>query len=113
MLNAFHPRLAQTLEKLELDTFTVHEELIRARGIIVAPSVSVFTMTQYPSVRSLSMERLHRRPLLDRLQHLFLTLDDDLSFDSSAFHSNSHPGHYPTIRATNQRALGFLANMVV
>ena len=50
MLDAFLPRLAQTLEKLELDTFTVHEELIRARGIIVTLSVSVFTMTQYPVV---------------------------------------------------------------
>ena len=103
-LAGFLPRLAQTLEKLELDTFTVDDETIRARGTIVTPSVSVFTMTQYPSVRSLSTERLHGFPLLDRLQHLFPALDGELSFSSSTFHADSLPVHYPTIRTVNQRA---------
>ncbi|KAI1782996.1 hypothetical protein LXA43DRAFT_1087216 [Ganoderma leucocontextum] len=101
-LDDFLPHLGPTLEKLELDEFVVETEEIKARGAILTPSV--FTMTQYPAVRSLSVHSLTGQPLLDHLQHLFPALDGTLSFGMAGFQSYGGQYNYPAIRAANQRA---------
>nr|VWO99316.1 Chitin synthase (EC [Ganoderma boninense] len=66
-LERFLPRLAQSLEKLELRYFCA-----RPKADEVPGSLHFFhSRTQYPTMRSLSIRQLVGPPLLDRLQHLF------------------------------------------
>ncbi|PIL30185.1 hypothetical protein GSI_07763 [Ganoderma sinense ZZ0214-1] len=69
ILEEFLPRFAPTLEKLELNKFITDEDS--------APSV--FDMTQYPAVRSLSVGSISGTPRLDHLQRLFPALAGTLS----------------------------------
>ncbi|KAI1784014.1 hypothetical protein LXA43DRAFT_1101865 [Ganoderma leucocontextum] len=77
-LEWFLPNLVPTFQKLELKPFMVEPDLIQAQFGFNVPLPSVFSMTQYPSVRSLSVPSFFGKPLLGHLQHLFPALDGRL-----------------------------------
>ncbi|PIL28566.1 hypothetical protein GSI_08607 [Ganoderma sinense ZZ0214-1] len=97
-LEAFLPGVASNLEKLEIGEFAVDPEQIQTWGVA---STSVFTLTQYPTVRSLSL-LLYGAPLLDHLQHLFPALDGTLYFRPDPFRDNVPLAHHASVRAANQ-----------
>ena len=77
-LKYFLLHLMPTLEQLELSAFTVDPSLSRS-GIPLEP---LSTLPQYPSVRSLTIGYFIGRLLLDRLQHIFPSLDGALSIQN-------------------------------
>ncbi|KAI1787979.1 hypothetical protein LXA43DRAFT_673278 [Ganoderma leucocontextum] len=99
-LEKFLPRFASTLEELELNTFQSGK--IQTLGNIPTPSRSVFSMTQYPAVRSFSATAFGEMPLLDHLQHLFPALDGTLSLSTFGIWTNED--EFAGVRAANQRA---------
>ena len=72
------PRLAQTHEKLELDTSIVGEDSVPRHGVVVTISLSLCIHRDTRPHRTVALS-LHGRPLLDHLQYLFPVLDGDLS----------------------------------
>ncbi|KAI1789275.1 hypothetical protein LXA43DRAFT_893211 [Ganoderma leucocontextum] len=99
-LERFLPRVARTLEKLELENFAVDPLVIQAGSHISQPSVA--SPTQYPAVRSLSVECFEGKPLLDYLQHLFPALDGMLCLSSLDMRCRKET--FVHIRAVNQHA---------
>ncbi|KAM5531997.1 hypothetical protein V8D89_014331, partial [Ganoderma adspersum] len=99
-LAQFLPRLAPTLEELEIDTFICDPEGIQAtQGITMPP---VLTMAQHAAVRSLTIGSFVGKPLLDHLQHFFPALDDTLTIRH--LDTLTPEDTYADIRATNQHA---------
>ncbi|KAM5533400.1 hypothetical protein V8D89_012950 [Ganoderma adspersum] len=94
------PRLAPTLEKLELAHFVVDRAGIQALCNVETPPV--FDMMQYPVVRSLSIDWFMREPRLDHLQHLFPALDGALSLGK--LDASIPKESYDQICSTNQVA---------
>ncbi|KAI1789254.1 hypothetical protein LXA43DRAFT_1021914 [Ganoderma leucocontextum] len=95
--------LVPTLEKLELDRFAVDSHDPQAPPNLPLSSVfgmSVFDMTPYPAVRSLSVGSFKGRPLLDHLQHLFPAVDGTLHVGGLDIRSGEDT--YADIRAANQ-----------
>lgn len=96
--NVSLPRLALTLEELEDYRFIIDQDYIQSSGDIVTESV--FTMTQYPSVRFLSTPDF--RGKLDHFHCLFLTLD---TLHLGKLDNNSvREDTFLHIRADNQQA---------
>ncbi|KAI1787986.1 hypothetical protein LXA43DRAFT_673367 [Ganoderma leucocontextum] len=101
-LEDFLPRFASTLEELELNAFHSDPDETETQDNISAPSQSVFTITQYPAVRSFSVTSFVGMPVLDHLQHLFPALDGTLSL--STFGTWTNEDEFAGVRAANQRA---------
>ena len=91
------PRLALTLEDLEVTGLLVDPEGVQRMPRIVMPPLS--TMTQYAAVRSLTVGCFLGRPFLDQLQHLFPALNGTLALHH--FNTLSPEEAYADIRATN------------
>ena len=92
------PRLALTLEKLELTHLVVDKA-----GILVlchAETPPVLDTAQYPAVRSLSIDWFMREPRLDHLQYLFPALDGALSLGK--LDASISKDSYAQIRSINQ-----------
>ena len=105
VLEQFFPRgLMRTLEELKLDQFTVDiPGGICLQSLANTCSPSVLNMAQYPAVRSLSVESLHGRPLLDVLQHIFPALDGTLSLGGFGI-GHGEETHYDILREANRRS---------
>nr|VWO95328.1 Transcriptional repressor TUP1 [Ganoderma boninense] len=88
------PRLAPTLEELEVHRFMVDQDHIQSSGGILTEPV--FTMTQYPAVRTLSTPHFQGKPLLDYFYYLFPALE---SFHLDKPHHSVREDDYPHIRA--------------
>ena len=101
MLEEVLPRFAPNLKKLELSKFVVDSERIPEVMWNLPTLPSVFTLTYYPAVRSLSVAHFMREPLLDHLQHLFPALEGTLSL--GVLDSWMDEVYYPDIRIANQR----------
>ncbi|PIL30193.1 hypothetical protein GSI_07771 [Ganoderma sinense ZZ0214-1] len=106
-LDEFLPRLAPSLEDLELMYFRVHwgSTLVALDAEAPGPDghpPPFRALAQYPAVRSFSAIILIGAPLLDRLQHLFPALDGTLSLGDFDTQINRCPRD--AIRAANRRA---------
>ncbi|PIL23245.1 hypothetical protein GSI_14555 [Ganoderma sinense ZZ0214-1] len=99
-LEQFLPRIALTLEELEVYIFMVDQDYIQSScGILTE---SVFTMTQYFAVRSLSTPSFHGQPLLDHFHHLFPALDT--LHLGKLYNDSVREDAYPQVRTANQQA---------
>ncbi|KAM5533791.1 hypothetical protein V8D89_012566 [Ganoderma adspersum] len=98
-LEQFLPRVALTLEERDVYRFMVHQDYIQSSGGILTEPV--FTMTQYPAVRSLTTPGFMGKPLLDHLYYLFPTLD---ILHLGKLHDSVREDAYAQVRAENQRA---------
>ncbi|PIL29925.1 hypothetical protein GSI_07835 [Ganoderma sinense ZZ0214-1] len=106
-LDEFLPRLAPSLEDLELMYFRVHRGSTLVALDDEAPGPDGHpqpfrSLAQYPAVRSFSAIILIGAPVLDRLQHLFPALNGTLSLGD--FDTTINRCSEDAIRAANRRA---------
>ena len=93
------PRLALTLEDLEITGLVVDPEGVQHMLRVTMPPLS--TMTQYAAVRSLTVGYFLGKPFLDQLRYLFPALDGTLALNAFNMLQTTSEDVYADIRATN------------